>query len=326
MTFWIVALVVWVAAGARIGRVLVRPASTVRTAIIVAVAAVAAASTVAIPHVAQAIDSTAQLRVRDPLLSDAQAVAAWVVFTAASAVVAFAAWPVTSRRNLLRVAAGVYLAGIVFAVVSVVVSPTLGWIVVAAGALFIGLAGLRSLAWNPLGRGILTYALGAMLIAGLAAVQVRRSIADGPVAARHPAPDWAWSGAAVFLAVGAMSILIEVWFRARILLRRIRSLHGVLVERFPEVVMDRPARTAPLRASDQVAQVMDAMYLQAGGGALSGGGGPLPAHSAERAATVAEWVHDPTTRPLDLRWIAPPDGVSARRWVSAIAKEFAHTA
>jgi len=40
---WLVALLVWAAAGARVGRVLVRPATTIRMAIVVAVIAVAGA-------------------------------------------------------------------------------------------------------------------------------------------------------------------------------------------------------------------------------------------------------------------------------------------
>ncbi|WP_280383267.1 hypothetical protein [Nocardia wallacei] len=43
MTFWLTALLVWMAAGARVGRVLVKPATTARVAIVVAVAAVAPA-------------------------------------------------------------------------------------------------------------------------------------------------------------------------------------------------------------------------------------------------------------------------------------------
>lgn len=324
MTAWIVALVVWVAAGARIGRVLVRPATTVRMAIVIAVAAVALASTAAIPAIAQAIDSTAKLKVQDPRLSDVQMVAAWVIFTAATVVVAAAAWPIASRRNLWRVAQGIYLVGIAIAVVSLTVAPTAGWIAVAIGSVFIIVTGLRNLAWNPLGRGISIYIIGALVVLVLALLQVRRAIVDGAYAARHPAPAMAWAAAALFIAIGAVSILIEMWIRSRILMRRLRPLHQLLIQRFPEVVIDDPkARsTTVLRASDQVAQIMDALYLQSGGGVGNAVAPPPPNEHSQRALAVARWAQDPTAILLDPLWIAPPEGMSARRWVSAIAKQF----
>lgn len=323
MTYWLIALVVWISAGARIGRVLVRPATTVRMAIVVAVAAVAAASTTAIPDIAQAIDSAAQLKVYDPRLSDAQAVACWVIYTTATSIVAFAAWPIASRRNLWHVAVGIYLVGIVFAVLSLTLSPTLGWLVVAIGSVFIAVTGLRNLNWSPLGRGIAIYTTGAVIIAILSIFQARRVIIDDSVAARHPEPAWAWSLAAMLTAVGAVSILIEVWFRSRLLMRRLRPLHRVLIDRFPEVVVDDDKRTTTvLRASDHVAQIMDALYLQAGGGAGIAVATAPPTSAGDRAAVVAQWARHPESGLLDPRWIAPPEGTSTRRWVSAIAQAF----
>jgi hypothetical protein len=324
MNFWIVALVVWMSAGGRIGRVLVRPASTVRMAIVVAVAGVALASTATIPDVARAIDSADRLRVTDPKLSDVQAIAAWVVFTAATSVVAIAAWPIASRRNLWNLARGIYLAAAVVAALTLTVSPLVGWVGIALGGMFITVTGLRNLAWNPLGRGITIYTAGALVIMVLAVAQIYRAVTLGVTAARHPRPTWAWSGASLFIATGAVWILVEVWIRSRILMRRIRPLHQVLVTRFPEVLVDDPkARsTTVLRSSDQVAQIMDALYLQSGGGAPIAPTQSPPDSDAARAAIVARWARDPSLGILDPRWIAPPEGMSARRWVSTVARAY----
>jgi hypothetical protein len=324
MSYWIVALAVWVSAGGRIGRVLVRPATTVRMAIVVAVAAVAAASTATIPDVAQAIDSAAELRVQDPRLSDAQAVAAWAIFTAATAVVAVAAWPIASRRNLWHLARGVYAVGITAAVLALTVTPLIGWVAIVVGCAFVCVTGLRNLAWNPLGRGIGLYTIGALVVLVLAAVQIVRTIQHGVNAARHPTPQWAWSAAALFIATGAVWILVEVSVRARILMRRIEPLHTALVARFPEVVAEDPkkVRSVSLRASDQVAHVMDALYLQSGGGASHDIAADPPERMTDRAIVVARWVRDPSVGMLDARSVAPPPGASARRWVSAIAKAY----
>ena len=71
----------------------------------------------------------------------------------------------------------------------------------------------------------------------------------------------------VLLAIGAVWVIIEVWVRAWLLRRRIRTLHAVLTKRFPEVTVEGFKRTTTtLRASDEVAHVMDALYLQSGGG------------------------------------------------------------
>ncbi|MET7768051.1 hypothetical protein [Nocardia sp. NPDC005366] len=111
MTLWLTALLVWGAAGARVGRVLVKPATTARVAIVVAVASVALATTVAVPEIALAIDNPLPRGVHAGLLSDGIAVAAWQLFAVATSVVVAAAWPVVSRVNLRRIATYIYGGG-----------------------------------------------------------------------------------------------------------------------------------------------------------------------------------------------------------------------
>ncbi len=109
----------------------------------------------------------------------------------------------------------------------------------------------------------------------------------------------------------------------------VKVLHNALITRFPEVTQDDSSNTTTvLRASDQVAHVMDALYLLAGGGgAASKSSETPPAGRAERAHAVAVWVRDPlNSTPLDTRWIAPPDGTSTRRWVSTIAQAYTNGA
>lgn len=99
MTFWLTALLVWMAAGARVGRVPVKPATTARVAIVVAVVAVAAAATVSIPEVGLALDNLLPHGIHGTMFGDRMTVAAWLLFTDATSVVAAAAWPVVSRRK-----------------------------------------------------------------------------------------------------------------------------------------------------------------------------------------------------------------------------------
>lgn len=326
MTLWLTALLVWVAAGARVGRVLVKPATTARMAIVVAVSAVALASTVAIPDIAVAIDNLLPGGLRSGWLSTGVVVSAWILFTTATSVVASAAWPVVSRRNLRQVAMAVYGIGAVAIVVTLAWSFTFGWIMVALAAVFIVTTGLRNLDWTTLGRGIAIYTAGTALVAVLAVANAGRGFQNAePAPPGQPTWGWqAWEIASLLISLGAVSIVIELWCRARIVLRRIRGLHRLMVGRFPEVVApEQNATSAQLKASDHVAQVMDGLYLLAGSGIVIPAAGEPPNSVPERAAVVAEWARNPLGDLfVDARWIAPPPSVSPRGWVLAIAGEF----
>ncbi|MEV0688092.1 hypothetical protein AB0I35_29910 [Nocardia sp. NPDC050378] len=326
MTLWLTALLVWVAAGARVGRVLVKPATTARVAIVVAVAAVALASTVAIPDIAVAVDNLLPGGLRSGWLSTGIVDSAWILFTTATSVVASAAWPVVSRRNLRQVAMIVYGIGALAIALTLAWSFTFGWMVVALGAVFIVTTGLRNLDWTTLGRGIAIYTAGTALVAVLAFANAGRAFQGAePTPPGQPTWGWqAWEIASLLISLGAVSIVIELWWRARILLRRIRPLHKLMVGRFPEVVApEQNATSAQLKASDHVAQVMDALYLLSGSGIVIPAAGEPPNSVPERAAVVAEWARNPLGDLfVDARWIAPPPGVSPRGWVLALAKRY----
>ncbi|WP_435591233.1 hypothetical protein [Nocardia sp. bgisy118] len=330
MTFWLTAMLVWVAAGARVGRVLVKPATTARVAIVVAVAAVALGATVAVPEIALAVDNLRPHGLRSGLLSDGVVLSVWLAFVTATSVVAAAAWPVVSRRNLRQIGMVIYAAGTTAVAIALSWSYTFGWLLVVLGAIFIVVTGLRNLDWTTLGRGIAIYTGGTALVGVLAVLQVRRALTDEPSApAGQPAWDWpAWEIAALLVAFGAVWIVVELWVRARVLLRQIRSLHRLMVGRFPEVVAhDQTGTSTQLRASDQVAQIMDALYLQSGGGVELVAAGTPPDAIAERADEVAEWARNPLGDiVIDARWIAPSEGVGSRGWVQAIARAYESTA
>lgn len=325
MTFWLTALLVWVAAGARVGRVLVKPATTARLAIVVAVAAVALAVTVAIPDVGLAVDNLLPRGLPTGLLSSGAVASAWVLFTTATSVVASAAWPVVSRRNLRTIALAIYAVGLIVIAGTLVWANSFGWVSTVLGGIFIIVTGLRNLSWTALGRGIAVYITGTALMVALAVGHVRRAAMDVP-RAEPGQPAWAWPFwqiAALLIAFGAVWIVVEMWVRTRVLLYRMRRLHGVLVKRFPEVVQERTGTSTQLRASDQVAQIMDALYLQSGSGIELAQAGEPPVSVSERADRVARWADNPFGDiVVDARWIAPPEGVSPRGWVQAIARAF----
>ncbi|WP_328408677.1 hypothetical protein [Nocardia sp. NBC_00403] len=97
-----------------------------------------------------------------------------------------------------------------------------------------------------------------------------------------------------------------------------------MIDWFPEVIAHEQASSSTqLEASDQVAQIMDALYLQSGGGVELIAAGPSPSSPVERADRVAEWVRNPLGEvAVDARWIAPPEGISPRGWVQTIARAY----
>ena len=125
-----------------------------------------------------------------------------------------------------------------------------------------------------------------------------------------------------------MWILVEIWIRARLLIRRVQGLHKLMTERFPEVLVDdAEASTSVLQSSDHIAHIMDALYLQAGGGISRRDPAPPPDRNSDRAKAVANWARDPMSNlDVDTRWIAPPTGFSTRRWVGEIARAYSDTA
>ncbi|MEV6068831.1 hypothetical protein AB0L82_19960 [Nocardia sp. NPDC052001] len=305
---------------------LVKPATTARVAIIIAVASVALAATVSVPEIGVAVDHLLPNGVHGSWFSDRLTTAAWILFGTATSVVAAAAWPVVSRVNLRQIAWIIYAGGVLAMTLTLLWSITFGWVIVALECLFIVITGVRNLDWTALGRGIALYCVGTLVVGVLAALAVRRELMHQPMA-KPAAGDWfwpVWQLASLLIAVGAVWIVIELWARARLLLKQIRTLHRVLIARFPEVVAkDQTGSATQLKASDQVAQVMDALYLQSGGGMELPAAGIPPEEVTERAARVAEWARNPFGDVLiDGRWIAPPEGVGPRGWVQAIARAY----
>lgn len=186
--------------------------------------------------------------------------------------------------------------------------------------------GLRNLDWTALGRGIAIYTTGTAFVAVLALLQIRQALIDAPrTAPGHATWAWpAWEIASLLVAFGAVWIVVELWVRARVLLRRIQPLHRTMIDQFPEVIAhEQTSSSTQLKASDQVAQIMDALYLQSGGGLELIAAGPPPSSPAERADRVAEWARNPLGEVVvDARSIAPPEGISLRGWVRTIARAY----
>lgn len=317
MMAWAVALVVWIAAGARIGRVLARQPTPLRNSMAIAVVGAAVASTIVIPDVWAVVDNLSP----GSGLPRTLTLVAWLFFAAGSAMGAVAVWPVVPRRWMRPIAVVVLATAFVLGVA--------GWVdllipmlvfMTAALAVVIG-TGLRHMAWTPLGRGIALIVVGTSILFVTVAVALIRELSGEPDGRIHVAG--AHMAAALFVSVGSIWVLVEMSVRARRDLRRARGVHRALVERFPEVINGAGTTgSSVLRSSDTVAQILDAMYVQSGAGMFETPSGP-PESVREHARIVASWVRDPEgSDVLDTRWVAAPEGMSPRRWVLEIADEY----
>ena len=315
---WVVALVVWIAAGARTGRVAARQPTPLRIAMVIAVSSAACASTLAVPDVALRLDALAPTAGLSEILLEL----AWTLFAAASAVGAVSVWPILPRRALRAVATVIYAAAVLVgtALAGGYPVPALVFIVLALASVVI--TGTWHVAWTPLGRGIALVVVGSAMVLVAAVVGLVREVAGETWIIGSSG---AYTTAAVVVSAGTVWVLVETWLRARRDLRRMSALHSVLVSRFPEVVEgDGKGSTTVLRASDSIAHVMDALYLQAGAGMFETRAQNLPESTTERSRILARWIDDPAgSEVLDTEWIAPPQGMSPRRWVLQLAEAYA---
>lgn len=318
MIAWAVALVVWIAAGARIGRVVARNPTPLRNAMVISVVCAAVASTVMIPQVWAIVDEIAP----GSDLSRTVTLLAWLFCAAGGAVGAAAVRPNVSRRWMRPMSVSVFGIAVVVGVAACLDFVTPALVFMSVALVVVIATGLAHVAWAPLGRGIGLIVTGSavLLIAVVVALAGELS-GNEDQRLRSPA---VYAAVALLVSIGSVWVLVEMWLRARVDLRRVKPLHDILIERFPEVIDGvGGAGTSVLRASDSVAHIMDAMYVQAGAGLFANPQVP-PESSRDHAQVVAKWARDPQNSAVvvDTKWIAPPPGYSPRRWVLRIANEY----
>lgn len=314
MMLWLAAAAVWGAVGARIGRVLVRQATRVRVAIAVSVVTVALNTMLCMPDVAGTFDQIAGSTEPRSQFSEML----WALFAAATLTISEAARPTLTKVRSRPGAWLFYFIAVVATAAGFGAGLPVGWaLVVFAGVLGV-FVGVRHVSWSVLGRGVAIYTAGVVGAALTALhVLVTGDLPEPGLMVVHN----------LLIALGSIWILLEAWLRSIVLLIRIRRLHAMLTERFPEVLAEDPGhKTTVLRASDHVAHIMDAIYVQSAHlSGLNTGSQPVvpPMNPRERARCVSIWLVDPAQQPaVDLEWIAPPGGMSARRWVVMLANEY----
>jgi hypothetical protein len=353
LIIWVIAGLLGVATGLRIGWALVNKQSVVSAAMMLALGSLGALAALNWPPVTLLIDTV----VNWPNISIALSQVALILCAASSCVM------ITSASSRLKPAVTRRLAwaqyGVAVAVAAVSVSlffadgrqpemapeeylrqnltshTSLPWLVPLIYVLFalttVSAAGVRYSTPSRRGRALFIFSVGIEVVGvGVAA--------------------WILGFAMLVVAVGALLPMIEDWFGARLELRAIDPLLCELGRRQPDVgIGERPRGPLTFRVAERMSLISDALFLEAThavgkfrsqamakrleavggtGTARLISGADLPAVSpTEQARAIARWVRDTRNGPEygefpGLDWLRQPQECSDREWILTIAEEY----
>ncbi|MCV7068187.1 hypothetical protein H7H51_25190 [Mycolicibacterium farcinogenes] len=203
-------------------------------------------------------------------------------------------------------------------------------------------AGLRYSNRSRRGRALFLFTLGMVLIVAVAGFFLLRAVGRSePVGVGAAAT--MLGCAMVIVAAGSLLPSVEDWFGARQELRTIKPLLSELARRQPDVGIGvRPRGPLVFRVAERMSLISDALYLEAtaadtrqhetaGSRASSGATQSDPERPQvaprEQARAVAQWIYD--TRGDDersafpgLAWLSQPESYSDREWILAIAEQY----
>jgi hypothetical protein len=143
--------------------------------------------------------------------------------------------------------------------------------------------------------------------------------------------------AMLIVATGSLLPSVEDWFGARREMRTIQPLLRELCVRQPEVgVGVRPSGPLAFQVAEQMSLISDGLFLEATeahaaarAGTLSTADRKTPtAGPREQAHTVAKWIYDgrqdgdKTARFPGLAWLRQPEGYSDREWILEISRQY----
>ena len=358
MTIWVIAGLLGMATGVRIGWALVNKQSLVSTAMIVALGSLALVAALNWPPLTLLIDTW----LRWPNLAVGLSQLALIACAAGSCVMITSVASPRRADTVRRIALAQYgLAAAVAALTLVLffragrqpeMSPqeylaknlgssglALPWLVpllyVMLALTMVAWAGARHSNRTRRGRALLVFTFGITLILLASAFFLIRAVSATPLVGIGTAVVLLGSAMAV---VGAGSLLptVEDWFSGRRELKLIEPLHTELQRRRPDIGIGvRPRGPVVFRVAEGLSRISDALYLEAiaaqqrpaspGDGAAAERPAVAPVAQARR---IAEWIYsgrpassEPERFPGS-RWLRQPDSYSDREWIIEIARQY----
>jgi len=143
--------------------------------------------------------------------------------------------------------------------------------------------------------------------------------------------------AMLIMATGSLLPSVEDWFGARREMRTIQPLLRELCLRQPEVgVGVRPSGPLAFQVAEQMSLISDGLFLEATEAHAAARAGTLSTEDRktpivgphEQAHTVAKWIHDgrqsvdKTAHFPGLAWLRQPEGYSDREWILEVARQY----
>ena len=356
MIVWIIAGLLGMAAGLRIGWALVNQQSVVSTAMIVALGSLAAVAALNWPPLALLVNTGLGW----PNVSVGLSQTALVASAAGSCVmitsVASAARPEVTRR----LAAVQYCVAAVIAAVTLALflgdgreaemapkeylahnlglpGEALEWLIpllyVLLALTVVVWVGMRLSSASRRGRALLVFTAGIVLIVAASGFFLSRAVG---------APQQAGVSTAVTLLLCAMAVVaagsllpaVEDWIGARRELRLVEPLRREMDRRHPDIGIGvRPRGPLVFQVAERLSLISDALYLESlqAQGHGSAPDPPVGVSVAEQACTVARWIRAGSPAGVGMReseafpgrrWLSQPPGCSDRDWILEIARQY----
>lgn len=358
MIVWIIAGLLGMATGLRIGWALVNQKSVVSSAMIVALGNLAIIAALNWPPLTLLVDTALHW----PNISVGLSQVALVASAAGSFVMITSVASAKSAETTRRLAVVQYcLAGLVAAVTLALfladgrqpeMTPTdylahnlglagevLDWLIpllyVVLALTVVAWVGARVANASRRGRALLLFTAGMALLVAASAFFVGRAVGRKNVVSVGTAAALLVCAMAI-VAAGALLPAVEDWFGARRELRLIEPLRQEMDRRHPDIGIGvRPRGPLVFRVAEHLSLISDALYLEgllaqesesesASGPVTGRDAGPDTVSAAEQARAVAHWIKAGRAAAAfpGRRWLRQPADCSDRDWILEIARQY----
>ena len=352
MIVWVIAGLLGMATGLRIGWALVNQRSVVSSAMIIALGSLAVVDTLNWAPLTLLVDTALGW----PNIAIGLSQVALVASATGSCVmitsVASTRQPgVTRRRAVLQ-----YGLGALIAVLTVTLflggerqpemapreyltrnlgsaNTALHWLVPLLYVLFaltlVAWVGMRFANPSRRGRALLIFTIGIALMVAASAFFLMRAVGSTPLVGVGTAATLLMCAMAV-VAAGSLLPAVEDWFGARRELHLIGPLRREMSRRHPDIGIGvRPRGPLVFRVAEQLSLISDALYLEAEAARqtpdFAGSADVPPGTSASaQALAVAQWIHaaDASSAFPGHGWLRQPANCSDREWILEIARQY----
>jgi hypothetical protein len=354
LTVWVIAGLLAMATGVRIGWALVNKQSLVSTSMIVALGSLALIAALNWQPLTLLLDTAAHW----PNISVALSQVALVACAAGSCVMITTAASTRPPAVVRRIAIAQYGVAAVIAVITLVLfflggqqpemSPqeylsrnlgtsrlSLPWLLpllyVLLALTLVSWAGLRNSSRSRRGRALFVFTIGIALILLASAFFLIRAVGSTHLVGIGTAATLLGTAMAV-VAAGSLLPTVEDWFTGRRELRLIEPLLAELERRHPDIGIGvRPRGPLVFRVAEQLSLISDALFLEATvaqgarHGSANSASSEQDAAPATQARAIAQWIHagnDGDDSFPGLGVLRQPDSYSDREWIIEIARQY----